>query len=254
MQPTGMQQTIRFQTPARPQRQATPNIRTPRPRTPVVRTRTPTSIQIRTPVNTSQPHATSTPMMTPRQRVTLTRLTSPNQIQPIISVGPPKTVVSITSPPRGPNIVRTQTPVFSKASPVTQTQIQNTVTSTTPNTSGLAEDLEESIQAARITKQPAIQSTESYTVVQQGQPMQQLNDSNDHRIITLQSGTQMSVAEYKQRQASQSVTKQLTGIRPINRPLVQNRQPRFASPNVIRTPRPVMVKISCAAFQNCKTI
>lgn len=241
MQPTGMvQPQIRFQTPIRPQRHISPNVRVTRPRTPIVRQRTATPT-IRTPINTSQPHATSTPMMTPRQRLTLTRLSSANQIQPIISVGPPKTVVSITSPPRGPSIVRAQTSVFNKTSQGTQSQVQNTITSTTPNTSGIAEDLEESIQAARITKQPAIQTTDTYTIIQQNQQMQQLNDSNDHRIITLQSGTQMSVAEYKQRHATQTV-KQLTGIRPITRPAMQNRQPRFASPNAIRTQRPVMVR------------
>lgn len=249
MQPSGMvQQQIRFQTPVRPaQRQQTPNTRAIRPRqgTPV-RSRMQTAANIRTPVNINQSHVTTTPMSTPRQRLTLTRLTAPNQItqiQPIISVGQPKTVVSITSPPgRGTNIVRTQMPVYAKTSPQTvHAQIQNTVTSTTPNTTSVSEDLEDSIQAARITKQPGNQS-ENFTNLQQNQVMQQqFSENNDSRIVTLTSGTQMSLAEYKQRQA-QTTTKQLTGIRPITRTVVQNRQTRFASPNTIRVQRPVMVR------------
>lgn len=249
MQPSGMvQQQIRFQTPVRPtQRQQTPNTRAVRPRqgTPIVRARMQTTANIRTPVNLNQSHVTSTPISTPRQRLTLTRLSSPNQItqiQPIISVGQPKSVVSITSPPgRGTNIVRTQMPVYAKTSPQTgHAQIQNTVTSTTPNATSVSEDLEDSIQAARITKQP-VNQTENFPNLQQNPAMpQQFNENNDSRIVTLTSGTQMSLAEYKQRQA-QTATKQLTGIRPIGRNVVQNRQPRFAAPNTIRVQRPVMV-------------
>lgn len=255
MQPTGMmQQQIRFQTPVRAPRQATPHVRVPRPRTPAVRTRAQTPVRAQ--VNTNQPLATSTPMMQPRPRLTLTRLTNPNQItqiQPIISVGQPKTVVSISTPPRAPNLTRAQAPLhYNKVLAVSQAQIQvqaqNAVTASTSkvsNSPATAEDLEDSIQAARITKQPTTHATENFTNMQQNPTsvQQQIIENNEHRIITLQSGTQMSIAEYKQRQITQSAVKQLTGIRPINRGVVQNRQPRFAAPNTVRGPRPILVSI-----------
>lgn len=253
MQPTGMmQQQIRFQTPVRaPVRPVTQqHIRTPRPpRTPVVRARVQTPVRAQ--VNTSQPMATSTPMMQPRQRLTLTRLNNPNQItqvQPIITMGQQKTMVSITTTPtRAPTSVRGQAPVlYNKVLAVSQAQAQlhaqNVVTASTStvSTTPATEDLEDSIQAARITKQPT-HATENFTIVQQSQ--QQINDNNEHRIITLQSGTQMSIAEYKQRQVAQSAVKPLAGIRPIGRGVVQNRQPRFVAPNAVRGPRPVLVSI-----------
>lgn len=275
MQPTGMmQQPIRFQTPVRTPRQATPHVRAPRPRTPAVRARAQTPVRAQ--INTGQPVATSTPMMQPRQRLTLTRLSNANQItqiQPIISMGQPKTMVSISTPPRAPNLTRAPTPVLynkvlavsqaqaqaqaqaqvqaqaqAQAQTQAQVQAQNAVTastSTVTTSPATAEDLEDSIQAARITKQPTTQATENFANVQQNAPsiQQQINDNNEHRIITLQSGTQMSIAEYKQRQVTQSGVKQLTGIRPISRGVAQNRQPRFAAPNTIRGPRPVLVSV-----------
>lgn len=257
LQPSGMMQPqVRFQTPARAPRQATPNVRQPRPRTPAVRARAQTPVRAQ--VNTSQPIATSTPMIhQPRQRLTLTRVSNANQltqVQPIISMGQPKTMVSITTPPRAPNLTRAPTPIlYNKVLAVSQAQAQvqaqNAVTastSTVSNSPATAEDLEDSIQAARITKQPTTHPTENYTIVQQQNPssiQQQISDNNEHRIITLQSGTQMSVAEYKQRQVTQTTVKQLTGIRPINRGVAQNRQPRFAAPNTVRGPRPVMVSV-----------
>lgn len=242
MQPAGMiQQSPRFQTPVQNVRTVNPTLRAARPRTPGnARVRTPANV--RATMNAGQQMTnTVTPAMAQRPRVTVTRLTTPNQvnqIQPIISVGTPKTVVSITSPPRGP-IVRGQTPVYQKQSPVSQ-QAHVQASPSTSNT----EDLEDSIQAARITKQ--IPASNSYTIVQPNAALQQqINEANDNQIVTLQSGTQMSVAEYKQRQATQAATqtsKQLTGIKPMQRAVVQNRQPRFAAPNIVRTQRPVLVR------------
>lgn len=261
LQPTGvMQQPVRFQTPVRATRQVTPQQRTPRP---IQRTSTPLRARAPTPVraqvNTSQPMATSTPIMQPqpRQRLTLTRLNNSNQIsqvQPIISMGQPKTMVSITAPPRPPNLTRAPAPLHynkvltvSQAQSQVQTQPQTVVTATTSTVSSVSVDvdLEDSIQAARITKQPTTtQTTGNFTIVQQNAPsnQQQINDTSEHHIITLQTGTQMSVAEYKQRQvATQSGVKQLAGIRPMNRGVVQNRQQRFAAPNAVRGQRPVLV-------------
>lgn len=255
MQPTGMiQSQIRFQTPVRATRQATPRARAPRPTTPAMRARAQTPVRAQ--VNTSQPLAISTPMMQPRQRLTLTRLNNSNQItqvQPLISMGQPKTMVSISTPPRPPNLTRAPAPlIYNKVLAVSQAQVQaqaqaqNVVTASTSTLSPVTtEDLEDSIQAARITKQPTTQTTGNFTIVQQNSPsiQQQINDSNEQRIITLQSGTQMSVAEYKQRQVTHPVVKQLAGIRPINRGVAQNRQPRFVAPNTVRGPRPVLVSV-----------
>lgn len=242
MQPAGMQQQApRFQTQIRtirPVNQAIQNqaVRAARPRAPITRPRGAT-LNIRPTTSVGQQIITTTSQMVNRPRVTLTRLTGPNHIQPIISVGTPKTVVSITTPPRGPNIVRAQMPVYNKTPQTQQTHIQNSPS--TSNSSALTEDLEDSIQAARITKQSTtIQTSDgNYTIVQQNAPIQQISD--DNRIVTLQTGTQMSVTEYKQRVASQP--KQIAGIKPINRTVVQNRQTRFVSPNMVRAQRPVMV-------------
>lgn len=246
MQPAGLQQQApRFQTPIRATRaMAQPqSVRTPRPRAATTRARAPLNA-VRTTVTTGQQIVTTNSPMTPRQRVTLTRLPNPNHIQPIISVGTPKTVVSIATPPRAPNMVRTQL-VYKTPQPQ-QTHIQSSPS--TSNSSPLTEDLEDSIQAARITKQTTtIQTSDgNYAIVQQSPMNQQVSD--DNRLVTLQSGTQMSVAEYKQRQASQSQVKQIPGIKAINRAVVQTRQPRFAAPNVVRTQRPVMVSVRVDHF------
>lgn len=240
MQPAGMvPQNPRFQTPIQNVRApVNQTLRTPRPRA-IVSPRMRTPINVRPALNTVQHMGnTSSPVMNQRPRLTLTRLTTSNQvnqIQPIISVGTPKNVVSITSPPRGP-IVRTPTQVYQKQSPSTQ-HIQASPSPSTSNSSIATEDLEDSIQAARITKQ----TTNNFTIVQPNTTIP-LNEANDNQIVTLQSGTQMSVAEYKQRQASQAAqAAKLSGIKPMQRAVVQNRQPRFASPNLVRTQRPVMV-------------
>lgn len=241
MHPVGMvQQPLRFQTPAQTVRAANPTLRATRPRTPATpRIRTP--VNVRPPINAGQ-QMTSTPVMNQRPRLTLTRLTTPNQvnqIQPIISLGTPKTVVNITTPPRGP-IVRTPTQVYQKASPVQQqTHVQASPSPSTSNSSIATEDLEDSIQAARITKQIP---SPNYAIVQPTL-QQQINEANDNHIVTLQSGTQMSVAEYKQRQQQVSQTaKNLPGIKPMQRAAVPNRQTRFAAPNVVRAQRPVLVR------------
>lgn len=255
MQPAGIAQTqVRFQTPVRPQRHAASTVRTPKPRAQTVRARAQTPTNVRAQLNTSHALATPSPMVQPRQRLTLTRLTNPNQItqiQPIISMGQPKTVVSITTPPRAPNMTRAQAPiVYNKVSPVPQAHVQNTVAASTSTASSASgEDLEDSIQAARITKQPTTaQSPENFPILQPNPSIQQqMNDNNEHRIITLQSGTQMSIAEYKQRQVSQSNIKQLSGIRAMNRGVAQNRQQRFVAPNTVRGPRPVLVSKSMYA-------
>lgn len=244
MQPAGMApQQVRFQTPVRAPRLTNPTVRTPRPRASAARPRAQNNVRAQINAGQQQIVTSMAPVMqTPRQRLTLTHLSCPNQVnqvQPIISVGTPKRVVSITSPPRGPAVVRpsTQQP-FNKTSPVSQTQI----TASTSNANANTEDLEDSIQAARITKQPTIQSSETFTIVQQNQSVHQTINETDNRIVTLQSGTQMSVAEYKQRQA-QTTTKQLTGIKPISRGVVPtNRQPRFAAPNTVRAQRPLLVR------------
>lgn len=248
MQPAGMQQqALRFQTPVRAPvvRSVTPTVRTTRPRTPVTRTRAP--INVRATVNAGQQIVTTnSATMTPRPRLALTRLSNPNQVnqvQPIISVGTPKTVVSITSPPRGPNIVRAQVSTISK-NPVTG---QITYVQSSPSTSNMTsttEDLEESIQAARITKQPTTIHTAdgNFTIVQQTQANQQIHEVNDNRIVTLTNGAQMSLTEYKQRQASQSQVKQLTGIKPLNRSVQLQNRARFASPNAVRAQRPILVR------------
>lgn len=245
MQPAGLQQqSPRFQSPMRSTRPMTQTVKTPRPRAATTRTRAP--LNVRATVTTGQQMVATNSAMGARQRVTLTRLTNPNQIQPIISVGTPKTVVSIATPPRGPNVVRAQLPVY-KTPQAQQTNIQSSPS--TSNSSPLTEDLEDSIQAARITKQTtAIQTSDgNYAIVQQS-PTSQQSTIDDSRLITLQSGTQMSVAEYKQRQASQSQVKQIPGIKPINRTVVQNRQPRFATPNVVRAQRPIMVSLRVDTF------
>lgn len=239
MHPVGMvQQPLRFQTPAQTVRAVNQTLRTARPRTPATpRIRAPANV--RQTMNAGQ-QMTSTPVMNQRQRVTLTRLTTPNQvnqIQPIISVGQPKTIVNIATPPRGP-IVRTPTQTYQKSSPVQQ-QTQTQASPSTSNSSIATEDLEDSIQAARITKQIP---SPNYTIVQPSL-QQQINEANDNHIVTLQSGTQMSVAEYKQRQQQASqAAKNMSGIKPMQRVVAQNRQPRFTAPNVVRAQRPVLVR------------
>lgn len=239
MQPAGIVQQgqVRFQTPVRAARAQNPTVRqkTPSARTPSARVRAP--INVRPTINIGQQQLTPIPsvMNTPRQRIAINRLSSPNQVvqapSPIISVATPKHIV--TTPSRVANIVRPSVSTnFNKTSPAnTQTHIQNTAS--TSNTTTTTEDLEDSIQAATITKQP---------VVQQTMQQQQNTEPNDNRIVTLQTGTQMSVAEYKQRHAPQAAAgRQVTGIKAMNRQVVQSRQPRFAAPNTVRLQRPVMV-------------
>lgn len=247
MQAAGLvQQGMRFQTPVRAQTRApNPMVRAVRPRTSSARARAPNNI--RQPVNVAQRQVTSVaPVMNtaPRQRIAISRMATPNQmtqVQPIISVGTPKHVVSIANPPRAATIIRTPVSAnFTRTSPANQIHTQNSAS--TSNTTTTTEDLEDSIQAARITKQPTVQQTDSYTLLQSNQVMQpQINETNDNRIVTLQTGTQMSVAEYKQRQA-QGVVKQLTGMKTLARPMMQNRPARFAAPNTVRAQRPVMVR------------
>lgn len=257
LQPAGIVQQghVRFQTPVRAARAQNPTVRqkTPSARTPSARARAP--INVKPTINIGQQQLTPIPsvMNTPRQRLAINRLSSPNQVvqapSPIISVATPKHVV--TTPARVTNIVRPSVSSnFNKTSPAnTQTHIQNTAS--TSNTTTTTEDLEDSIQAATITKQPAVQQTDNYTIVQANQVMQQQQqhntEPNDNRIVTLQTGTQMSVAEYKQRNPPQAVAgRQVTGIKQMNRPIVQSRQPRFAAPTTVRLQRPVMV---CSEIQ-----
>lgn len=248
MQSAGIvQQSPRFQTPVRATRAQNP-VRNVRPRTPSARAKTPINVR---PVNNQQQQTVTVMNNTPRPRIAMNRLTGPNQmtqlVQPVISVGTQKHVASITPPSKVANIVRTPVSMnFNKTSPVTQVQLQNSPS--TSNTSIATEDLEDSIQAATITKQPTVQQQTNYTNVQANQQVQmqrQINEANDNQIVTLQGGTQITVGEYKQRQGLQGlqgVTKQLAGIRPMNRQLVVNRQPaRFASTNTVRVQRPVMV-------------
>lgn len=250
LQPAGMvQQSPRFQTPVQNVRTVNPTLRAARPRAGAnVRIRG--QVNVRPVLNAGQQMInTSTPIINQRPRPNITFNRTPNQvnqIQPIISVGTPKTVVSITSPPRGP-IVRTPTQVYQKQNSAAQQTHQVQASPSTSNSSIATEDLEDSIQAARITKQ----ATNTYTIVQPTAiQQQQINEANDNQIVTLQSRTQMSVAEYKQRQAQQAhaqaqvqaqTQKQLSGIKPMQRAVIQNRRPRFASPNTVRVQRPVMV-------------
>lgn len=251
-----VQQSPRFQTPVRATRAQNP-VRNVRPRTPSARAKTPVNVR---PVNNQQQQTVTVVnnTNTPRPRIAMNRLTGPNQmtqlVQPVISVGTQKQVASITPPSKVANIVRTPVSMnFNKTSPATQVQLQSSPS--TSNTSIATEDLEDSIQAATITKQPTVQQQTNYTNVQANQQVQmqrQINEANDNQIVTLQGGTQITVGEYKQRhglQGLQGVTKQLAGIRPMNRQLVVNRQPaRFASPNTVRVQRPVMVGSNIIGF------
>lgn len=242
MHPTGMvQPPVRFQAPVRVQRQVTPTVRTPKPpRTPTVRQQRAQAIA-RAQINTQSLATPSTPLVQPRQRLTLTRVNNAQitQVQPIISMGHPKTMVSIATPPRAPSLTRAQAPVVYNK-PVTQAQIQNTVTAAVASTSkNVDEDLEDSITAFGVTKQPTTptQSTQQQLQHPAGADAsipQQITDNNEHRIITLQRGTVTQTA----------TVKQLAGIRPINRGIgiAQNRQTRFVTPNTnVRGPRPVLV-------------